>query len=350
MPGDENVQTTSEASATQELVKSCLDVIDKHRSGTISGTQAVLRLTGLLPGPRQDTAFARYVEQIHETERIRAAAEERVKQIQSGSAATLDTRPGPSANAGEEAGDEGSVGSVGDGGSRKRRRRDSNDADGGGHPKKQSDETLYGWNHTFVVPPPINEPVDPVLERTLRLKQTYLVDSKGAKADLLGQRGCAEFPDSLWIDVLLDRYIELDKVYSGTYSLNPDYTHAEKIGDVEIIVNASGSGSMPSKTIRTHGEWSIACVSYKNAILFAYPHRERELDEYSRFIIGQFKALQDTSLHTRVIDLDRMIRLRVSRSNIHLLTSYDKFNDLVTQYILAPSAFSVSRISAGKRQ
>ncbi|KAF8591632.1 hypothetical protein K439DRAFT_1656514 [Ramaria rubella] len=166
----------------------------------------------------------------------------------------------------------------------------------------------------------------------LRLKQNYLLDSKCTKAELVGQRGCPEFPDSLWINVLLDQFIDLNKIYTGAYSLNPEYKHTEKVGDIEIVLNMGGSGSSPTKIIRTH-----------DAVLFAYPHRARELDDYQCFIVGQFAALQDTMLHTRVINLDRAIRLRVARLNVYLLTSFDKFNDLVTQHILAPAAITISR-------
>ncbi|KAF8587374.1 hypothetical protein K439DRAFT_1250819, partial [Ramaria rubella] len=233
--------------------------------------------------------------------------------------------------------------------SRKRLNVDFTNDEGSTSQKRQSDESLYGWRHTYVAPVTIDEPVDPILKRTLRLKQNYLLDSKCAKAELVGQRGCPEFLDSLWIDVLLDRFIDLDKIYTRAYLLNLEYKHTKKVGDVEIVLNTGGSGSSPTKIIRTHGEWIIAFSSLKDAVLFTYPHRARELDNYQRFIIGQFAALQDTALQ-RVINLDRAIRLRVARSNVYLLTSFDKFNDLVTQHILVPAAITISRGSNFKKQ
>ncbi|KAF8589061.1 hypothetical protein K439DRAFT_1280572, partial [Ramaria rubella] len=77
----------------------------------------------------------------------------------------------------------------------------------------------------------------PVLEHTLKLKQNYLLDSKGAKAELVGQRGCPEFLDSLWIDVLLNQFVDLDKIYAGAYSLNAEYKHTKRVGDVDIVLN-----------------------------------------------------------------------------------------------------------------
>ncbi|KAF8579526.1 hypothetical protein K439DRAFT_1359355, partial [Ramaria rubella] len=100
----------------------------------------------------------------------------------------------------------------------------------------------------------------------------YLLDSKGAKAELVGQRGCPEFPDSLWINILLDQFVNLNKIYTGAYFLNLEYKHTERVRDLEIILNTGGSGSSATKVIWTHREWIIAFLSLKYAILFAYPH------------------------------------------------------------------------------
>ncbi|KAF8584364.1 hypothetical protein K439DRAFT_1346282, partial [Ramaria rubella] len=216
--------------------------------------------------------------------------------------------------------------------------------------KRQSDESLYGWRHTYVAPVPVDKPVDPILECTLRLKQNYLLDSKCTKAELVSQRGCPEFPDSLWIEVLLDQFIDLDKIYTRAYLLNLEYKHTEKVSDVEIILNMGGSGSSPTKIIRTHGEWIIAFSSLKDAVLFAYPHQARELEDYQCFIVRQFATLQDTALHARVINLNCAIRLRVARSNVYLLTSFNRFNDLITQHILTPAAITISQGSNFKKQ
>ncbi|KAF8573200.1 hypothetical protein K439DRAFT_1376141, partial [Ramaria rubella] len=98
--------------------------------------------------------------------------------------------------------------------------------------------------------------------------------------------------------------IDLNKIYARAYSFNAEYKHTERVSDVEIVLNSGGSRSMPTKTIRTHSEWIIAFSSLKDMVLFAYPHRTKELKDYQHFIIAQFTALQDTSLHARVINLN----------------------------------------------
>ncbi|KAF8585079.1 hypothetical protein K439DRAFT_1344180, partial [Ramaria rubella] len=79
----------------------------------------------------------------------------------------------------------------------------------------------------------------------------YSVDPKGAKNDLLVQPNCPDFPDALWINVLLNHYTDLDKIHTAYYSLLPDKT---------------------VKNIKTHGKWSIAYEALKRAVLFVYPH------------------------------------------------------------------------------
>jgi hypothetical protein len=169
---------------------------------------------------------------------------------------------------------------------------------------------------------------------TLRLKRNYLADVKTAKNKIVGHLRCPIFPDGLWSDVLLGRFIDLDKVYSGYYALESDYHHTQTIGDIDITLYSGGSGSKPTKSVQTHGEWAIAFSRTRRAILFAYPHRADELEEYEWYVIGQFAAFSDVSQHYRILNLDRAIRLRVSQSNDLLLVSFSQFNNLVTHHLL----------------
>ena len=44
----------------------------------------------------------------------------------------------------------------------------------------------------------------------LKLKQNYLLNPKNVKSDILSQLDCPDFPDSVWTDVILSRYIDFD--------------------------------------------------------------------------------------------------------------------------------------------
>jgi len=169
--------------------------------------------------------------------------------------------------------------------------------------------------------------------KTLALKANYLVDIRQAKNNLIVRPDCPDFPDALWNDVLLNSYINLDRVYAGYYALEADTQHTQSIGDVDIMVNHAGISPKTSKSIYTHGKWAITFVMTKSAVLFAYPHCGREFSDYEKFIIGQFATFVDVSQHIRIILLDRAICLRVAHSNLSL-DRHDKFGDLVTHHIV----------------
>jgi len=61
----------------------------------------------------------------------------------------------------------------------------------------------------------------------LDLKRKYSLDVKLAKLALIGHPRCPVFPEGLWNDVLLNRYIDLNKIYLGYYVLDVDYRHTQ---------------------------------------------------------------------------------------------------------------------------
>ena len=192
------------------------------------------------------------------------------------------------------------------------------------------DEILYAWANV----PVLTTVLDADVTQTLVLKANYLVDVRCMKNNLVVRLDCPDFPDALWTDILLDRYIDFDHVYAGYYALKLDTHHTQSIGDVDITVNHASTGPKTNKSIHTHGEWAIAFAATKAAVLFAYPHRAREFVEYEKFIVGQFGTFIDASQHLRIILLDRAVRLRVARSNDLSLDRFDRFGDLITHHVV----------------
>ena len=167
------------------------------------------------------------------------------------------------------------------------------------HRHSATDESLYPWKddqETLAM-------LDPLIAKTLALRANYLLNIKYAKNDLLIHANCPPFPDGLWTDILLDRYIDLNCVFTGYYSIDSDNHHTQSLGDIELIVN-SGNSAKPNETVKNHDEWAIAFVATRAAVLFAYPHRSWELSEYKRYIIGQFAAILNVTQHPHVITLD----------------------------------------------
>ena len=124
--------------------------------------------------------------------------------------------------------------------------------------------------------------------KTLSLKANHLLDIKAVKNDLISQINCPEFPDSLWTDVLSNRFIDLDKVYAGYYSLESDHKLTKTIGNIDITLSSGSGASRPSKTIETHGEWAITFAAAKRAILYVFPHRAKELARYECYNLIRF--------------------------------------------------------------
>jgi hypothetical protein len=108
--------------------------------------------------------------------------------------------------------------------------------------------------------------------QTLSLKVNHLLDLKAAKSNLVSQLDCPNFPDHLWLDVLANRYVDLDKVSTGYYSLESDHRITESFGNVDITLLSGGGPSKPTKTVESHRDWSIAFAATKRAILYVYPH------------------------------------------------------------------------------
>jgi len=69
-------------------------------------------------------------------------------------------------------------------------------------------ESLFTWAD-IPIPSSI---LHPDIARTLALKANYIIDARHAKNDLIVRADCPNFPDTLWLDVLLDRFIDLDRV------------------------------------------------------------------------------------------------------------------------------------------
>ncbi|KIJ39309.1 hypothetical protein M422DRAFT_257916 [Sphaerobolus stellatus SS14] len=188
--------------------------------------------------------------------------------------------------------------------------------------KKSFDRTKLPW---YSRPEPT---LDPVVREMLDKKHFYLVNYKEVKHDLLGQADCLAFPDSLWHNVIVGNYINLDKVYTG----------------VRKTV----------KEVCLHSEWTVAFHSAKPTILYLYPNCQEEFATYESFIIGQFVATKPDE-HCRVIALNKAIRKEAARVNNCTLMTVSSFNAFGTQYLnairLSASALGTSSHSSlGKRR
>jgi len=129
---------------------------------------------------------------------------------------------------------------------------------------------------------------------------------KAGKSEIINHLRCPIFPDNLWTDILLGHFIDLDKVYSGYYTLDTDYQSNQTIGDFNISFANGNNISKPMRTIKMNGDWGIAFRKNKCVILFTYSHHSEELNEYEEYIVGQFSGVA-VSQHLRVLNLNHVI-------------------------------------------
>jgi len=107
-------------------------------------------------------------------------------------------------------------------------------------------------------------------------------DPKSVKIAALSQGDCPKFLDSLWLKIIHNSFIDLDKVFSGKFSLESDYKHTETPGDINIVVKSGSGSGKASKSVAMHGDWSLAWGATQDAMAFLYPERKKELGQYQQ--------------------------------------------------------------------
>ncbi|KAL7278881.1 hypothetical protein ACG7TL_006712 [Trametes sanguinea] len=177
--------------------------------------------------------------------------------------------------------------------------------------KRNIDESLFLFVHSSSED---ESQLSEDLQRTLVLKENYTRDLAIAKQRVVCSPGCPPVPDSVWLDILANRYVDLDRIFSAVYAVDGDSKSSVKLGDYEL----TGLPGKPKRHIERHGHWTIAWSLYQHAVLFVYPHLEQELRTYYDQINGFFAAVSEYKAQ-RVVNLDRAIRGEVRRSNTLLL-------------------------------
>lgn len=178
-------------------------------------------------------------------------------------------------------------------------------------------------------------------ELTLLLKDNYIRDISLVKQCIICHPDCPEVPDTVWPDIIANRFVDLDKIFSSMYSLDGDGPEKFKIGELELI---SKSAKL-NKKISEHGDWTLTWVLYQQAVLFLYPHRDGELREYYTFVNGLFASLPSTERH-RAINFDRAVRSEVSKSNRKTLADVSSFSHVYTRHITFAGGSSAGSSSA----
>lgn len=156
--------------------------------------------------------------------------------------------------------------------------------------------------------------ISPILLKTRERLQNYGADLKESKKLLTTSFDVPQFPDSEWNNVLSGRAVD--------------------DSDIEITM---GGSSAPAKIVTNQGEWSIAWKYAAKAILFAFPERKPELEEYEEYVTRIFMAVPGYNHHF-VINFDRAVRIRAGLRRDLLLSDLSAFQDLYLIWVLNSGA------------
>ncbi|KAF8814651.1 hypothetical protein BYT27DRAFT_7081792, partial [Phlegmacium glaucopus] len=184
------------------------------------------------------------------------------------------------------------------------------------------------------------ENLSPSLQKTHALLKNFSQDVKQAQSSLLNcNRAIPQFPQTKWLNLLGGNIIDLDHIFSNIYTISYSNKESIELGkNIEVL----HSPSTPARTVKTHGDWVIAWDALAEATCFVFSHRKQELQLYSKHIQQYFASLP-AQYHSRVINYDRAVQIRISQCRDLELTNFAQFDNLQIQWIHSPSNLSSSQ-------
>jgi hypothetical protein len=144
---------------------------------------------------------------------------------------------------------------------------------------------------------------------THELQDNYGRDPAYAKAILLRDPSRPEFPSNLWENILANTFIDFNQIFSQIFH------------PVE-------------RQISDFGEWAYTWDKYEKAVLFAFPHRELELQQYKKHIQEIFLFLAQPGVYKDVLQYDRRVRKRVAESGSLRLCDFSEFSSDYLSFII----------------
>jgi hypothetical protein len=88
------------------------------------------------------------------------------------------------------------------------------------------------------------------------------------------------------------------------------------------------------RQISDFGEWAYTWDKYEKAVLFAFPHRELELQQYKKHIQEIFLFLAQPGVYKDVLQYDRRVRKRVAESGSLRLCDFSEFSSDYLSFII----------------
>jgi hypothetical protein len=188
---------------------------------------------------------------------------------------------------------------------------------------------------------------DPYLSETQRCRIAYSgqkpFENLIIKAQ--GRRMHEPIANSIWRLVILDKYVDFEKLYA---TLDPSYNVNDEAKELSEKFALLEKNSITSKRpVLTEAEWMRLYDIWVDAVLHFYPHRKSELSSYRELIVNMFRAAPSP---LPAIKYDRDSRERYSRQPYHLDSSKDVLPFPLLSQLLSYTAPSSSSSRGGKRR
>lgn len=152
--------------------------------------------------------------------------------------------------------------------------------------------------------------------------------------------------NSIWRLVILDKYVDFEKLY---ITLNPGYNPNDEAKELSDKFSLLEKNSISSKCpVLTEAEWMRLFDVWVDAILHFYPHHRDELLSYQDLIINMFQA---TLSPLPAIKFDRDSQERYSHQHCCLESSKDVLPfPLLSQLLSQSLESSSSSPSSGSKR
>lgn len=193
---------------------------------------------------------------------------------------------------------------------------------------------------------------DPYLNETQKCKVAFASQKpfEHLIVKAQGRRMPEPITNSIWKLIILDKYVDFEKLY---VTLDPDYNpndEAKDLGDSFTLLEKNSVSSR--RSVLTEAEWMRLYDIWVCGVLHFYVHRRDELSSYRELIVNMFRA---TPSALPAIRYDRDSRERYSRQPYRLDSSKSVLplpllSQLLSQSSSSPPSSGSKRHSPGSQE
>ena len=186
---------------------------------------------------------------------------------------------------------------------------------------------------------------DPYLSETQKCKMAYASQKPLLIIKAQARKMPEPIANSIWRLVILDKYVDFEKLF---ITLDPNYNpndEAKEIGDSFTLLEKNSISS--KRSVSSEAEWMRLYDIWFSGVLHFYPHRRTELTSYRELIVTMFRAAP-SPLPT--IKYDKESRERYSRQPYRLDSSKEVLPFPLLSQLLSQVSTTSSSGSGGKRK